>query len=80
MSAATDTNPMVVTGASSAGGLLLLFGLLFLLSFVQKEEELTRKIEALDIRSIEIVQLIGYLWITKRYTIKIIKIKRQDYY
>ncbi len=54
MSAATDWRAMIVNGVSSAGGFLLLFGLIFILSYVQKDEEHIPEIEALDIRSIEV--------------------------
>jgi hypothetical protein len=54
MSAIADNRPIAVTGFSGAGGLLLLFGLLYLLSFVQREEELKHQIQSLDIRSVEI--------------------------
>ena len=54
MIAAVDTKPMVITGVSGVGGVLLLFALLCLLSFVQKEETIAPKLESLDIRSIEI--------------------------
>ena len=53
MSTATDTKPILVTGASTVGGFLLLFVLIFLLSYVQKEEDQIPVVEALDIRSIE---------------------------
>ena len=45
---------MVVTSASGAGGLFLLFILVYLLSYVQKEEEQAPQIEALDILSIAV--------------------------
>ena len=50
MSAAMDSRPAIVTGVSSAGG----FALLFLLSYVQREEEPVREPESLDIRSVEV--------------------------
>lgn len=43
-----------ITGLSGVGGLFVLFGLLYLLSFVQHQEAPSREIESLDIRIIEI--------------------------
>jgi len=54
MSATTDSKPILVTSASSAGGFMLLFVLVFLLSYVQKDEAQIPVVEALDIRSIEV--------------------------
>jgi len=54
MSAIADNKPIAITGISSVGGFLLLFALLYLLSFVQREEPPTQELEYLDIRSVEI--------------------------
>lgn len=54
MSAISYNRPTVITGASGFGGLLLLLGLLYVLSFVQLEKLPEVKIEPLDIRSVEI--------------------------
>lgn len=54
MSAAVDTKPLMITGVSGVGGLLLLFALLYLLSFVQTEKIPEIELEHLDIRSVEI--------------------------
>jgi hypothetical protein len=54
MSPAADAKPMMISGVSGIGGLLLLFALLYLLSFVQAEKLPVVELEQLDIRSIEI--------------------------
>ncbi|MCZ6672101.1 MAG: hypothetical protein O7C75_04100 [Verrucomicrobia bacterium] len=54
MSSIADTRPAAVTGISGAGGLLLLLGLLYLLSYVQREEQPNREIQSLDIGSVAI--------------------------
>ena len=54
MSAAVDRKPLAINGVSGLSGVLLLFALLHLLSFVQKEKVVVPKLESLDIRSVEI--------------------------
>ncbi|MDA0345960.1 MAG: hypothetical protein O3C43_05845 [Verrucomicrobia bacterium] len=54
MNAVAENNPIAVTGVSGLGGVLMLFGLLYLLSFVQRERPPTNELESLDIRSVQI--------------------------
>ena len=54
MSAVAENNPIAITGASGFGGILVLFGLLYLLSFVQREQPPADELQSLDIRSVEI--------------------------
>lgn len=54
MSVPAAGKQFALTGLSGVGGMLVLFGLLFLLSLVQLQESPTVAVESLDIRSIEI--------------------------